>query len=202
VALTDEEIRNRLERQVNALEATTAPAGCPSEIVASVIGPTLGDAKCRLSEGDPLKVTVGETESTGDRERLPLGGGQVRHACMPRWSTSTRPFSTRARSCASGWPSVRRRGRASSAFQQRRRPRRLAVRNADAIGVTHSFVVFLRDGFPVNVVNPLKPVPQLCTIFCATANQIEVIIAQTEFGRGVLGVGGRPTTGGCRAPRR
>jgi uncharacterized protein len=64
----------------------------------------------------------------------------------------------------------------------------LAVRNAEAIGAGHAFVVFLSEGFPMNVLNPLKQVPELCTIFCATANQVEVIVAETDLGRGVLGV--------------
>jgi adenosine/AMP kinase len=70
----------------------------------------------------------------------------------------------------------------------------LAVRNAQAIGAGHSFVVFLRQGFPVNVLNAVKAVPELCTVFCATANPVEVVVARTEAGRGILGVidGGTP----------
>jgi adenosine/AMP kinase len=70
----------------------------------------------------------------------------------------------------------------------------LAVRNAQAIGAGHCFVVFLRQGFPVNVLNALKLVPELCTVFCATANPVEVVVARTDAGRGVLGVidGGEP----------
>ena len=64
----------------------------------------------------------------------------------------------------------------------------LAVRNAQAVGAGHSFVVFLRQGFPVNVLNALKLVPELCTIFCATANPVEIIVAQSGSGRGILGV--------------
>jgi len=64
----------------------------------------------------------------------------------------------------------------------------LAVRNAEAVGAGHSFVVFLRDGFPVNVLNAFKQVPEVCTIFCATANPVEIIVAETELGRGVVGV--------------
>jgi len=64
----------------------------------------------------------------------------------------------------------------------------LAVRNAEAIGAGHSFVVFLSEGFPVNVLNPLKQVPEVCTVFCATANQVELIVAETDLGRAVLGV--------------
>lgn len=64
----------------------------------------------------------------------------------------------------------------------------LAVRNALALGAGHSFLVFLREGHPVNVLNQLKQVPEVCRIFCATANQVEVVIAETEQGRGILGV--------------
>ena len=64
----------------------------------------------------------------------------------------------------------------------------LATANALAIGAGHSFVVLLREGFPVNVLNPLKAVPEVCTIFCATANPVDVLVAVTEHGRGVIGV--------------
>jgi len=66
---------------------------------------------------------------------------------------------------------------------------RLAQENARAIGAGHSFIVFLGEGFyPVNVLNALKIVPEVCRIFCATANPTEVIVAETDQGRGVLGV--------------
>jgi adenosine/AMP kinase len=64
----------------------------------------------------------------------------------------------------------------------------LAVRNALALGAGHSFIVFLREGFPVNVLNALKLVPEVCRIFCATANPVEVVVAETEQGRAILGV--------------
>lgn len=64
----------------------------------------------------------------------------------------------------------------------------LAVRNALAIGAGHCFVVLLREGYPVNVLNQLKQVAEVCTIFCATANPVEVLIAETALGRGILGV--------------
>ena len=65
----------------------------------------------------------------------------------------------------------------------------LAKKNALALGAGHSFIVFLGDGFfPVNVLNALKMVPEVCRIFCATANPAEVVIAQTGQGRGILGV--------------
>jgi adenosine/AMP kinase len=65
---------------------------------------------------------------------------------------------------------------------------KLAIKQAEAIAAGHTFVIFLRDGFPVNVLNAVKLVPEVCTIHCATANQVEVIVAETELGRGVVGV--------------
>ncbi len=64
----------------------------------------------------------------------------------------------------------------------------LATVNAGAIAAGHCFVVMLRDGFPVNVLNPLKAVPEVCGIFCATANPVEVVVAVTALGRGIVGV--------------
>src|ERR1700685_1059548 len=64
----------------------------------------------------------------------------------------------------------------------------VATRNASAVGAGHLFVVALRGGFPINVKNRILETPEVCTIFCATANPVEVIVAQTEQGRGVLGV--------------
>lgn len=72
----------------------------------------------------------------------------------------------------------------------------LAVRNADAIGAGHCFVVFLRHGFPVSVLNQVKAVPEVCRVFCATANPLEVLVAVTDLGRGILGVvDGEPPLG-------
>ncbi len=70
----------------------------------------------------------------------------------------------------------------------------LAVRHALAVGAGHSFLVLLRDGFPVNVLNQVKAVPEVCRVYCATANPVQVLVAETEQGRGVLGVvdGGSP----------
>jgi uncharacterized protein len=65
----------------------------------------------------------------------------------------------------------------------------LAKRNALAIGAGHSFIVFLGEGyFPVNVLNTIKAVPEVARVFCATANPTEVLVAETEQGRGILGV--------------
>jgi uncharacterized protein len=65
----------------------------------------------------------------------------------------------------------------------------LARKNAQAIGAGHSFIIFLGDGFyPINVLNALKAIPEVCHIFCASANQVEVLVSETELGRGILGV--------------
>ncbi|MEA3340261.1 MAG: adenosine-specific kinase [Chloroflexota bacterium] len=65
----------------------------------------------------------------------------------------------------------------------------LAQRNALALSAGHSFIIFLGEGFyPVNVLNAIKMTPEVCRIFCATANPVEVILVETEQGRGILGV--------------
>lgn len=65
----------------------------------------------------------------------------------------------------------------------------LARKNAMNIGAGHSFIIFLAQGwYPINVLNTIKMVPEVCRIFCATANPVEVIIAQTQTGRAILGV--------------
>ncbi len=64
----------------------------------------------------------------------------------------------------------------------------LAVRNAEAIAAGHSFVIMLRDGFPVNVMNQVKAVPEVCTVFCATANPVAILVAAAGDGRGIAGV--------------
>lgn len=71
---------------------------------------------------------------------------------------------------------------------------KLAVDNARAIGAGHCFIVFLKGGFPINVLNAVKQVPEVCRIFCATANPVEVVVGETEQGRAILGVvdGGSP----------
>ena len=64
----------------------------------------------------------------------------------------------------------------------------LAIKNIHSIGAGHTFIIILRDAFPINVLNAIKNCPEVCSIFCATANPVEVIIAETDLGRGVLGV--------------
>jgi uncharacterized protein len=71
-----------------------------------------------------------------------------------------------------------------------------AVKNASALSCGHSFIIFMENGFPLNILNTIKNVPEVCTIFCATANPVEVIVAETKQGRGILGViDGVKTTG-------
>lgn len=64
----------------------------------------------------------------------------------------------------------------------------LSQKNALNLGAGHSFIIFMRDMFPVNILNTIKNVPEVCRIFCATANPVEVIVAESELGRGILGV--------------
>ena len=65
----------------------------------------------------------------------------------------------------------------------------LAKRNALALQAGHSFILFLGAGFfPISILNPLKAVPEVCGIYCATANPVEVVLAESEQGRGILGV--------------
>jgi len=64
----------------------------------------------------------------------------------------------------------------------------LAIGNAEEIGAGHAFIIFLDGTFPINVLNRIKQVPEVCTIYCATANAVQVVIAETEKGRGILGV--------------
>jgi len=64
----------------------------------------------------------------------------------------------------------------------------LAAKNAAAIAAGHIFVIVMRDGCPINVLSRIKDVPEVCSIFCATANPVEVVVAESAQGRGVLGV--------------
>ena len=64
----------------------------------------------------------------------------------------------------------------------------IAQKNAMAIGAGHMFVIFMEKGFPVNILNTIKTVPEVCRIYCATSNPTEVVLAETEQGRAILGV--------------
>jgi hypothetical protein len=64
----------------------------------------------------------------------------------------------------------------------------LAKKNAYELSAGHSFIILLKNAYPINVLNAIKMVPEVCHIFCATANPVEVILAESESGRGILGV--------------
>jgi len=64
----------------------------------------------------------------------------------------------------------------------------LAKKNALNLSAGHSFIIFMKDMFPINILNAIKDVPAVCRIFCATANPVEVLVAETELGRGIIGV--------------
>lgn len=66
--------------------------------------------------------------------------------------------------------------------------KKIAEEYALKIGAGHSFIIFIKNAYPINVLRALKEVPEICTIFCATANSLEVIVAETEQGRGIIGV--------------
>ena len=63
-----------------------------------------------------------------------------------------------------------------------------AIANAQSIAAGHAFVISMREGYPINVLSRIREIPEICAIFCATANSVEVIVAETEQGRGILGV--------------
>jgi len=66
--------------------------------------------------------------------------------------------------------------------------KQMAQRNASALAAGHVFVVVMREGYPINVLGRIKDVPEVCSIFCATANPVQVVVAESEQGRGVVGV--------------
>ena len=72
----------------------------------------------------------------------------------------------------------------------------LAEKNAMAIGAGHSFLIFMQGGFPVSILNAVKGVTEVCSLFCATSNPAQVIVAETDQGRGILGVVDGVTPGG------
>lgn len=66
--------------------------------------------------------------------------------------------------------------------------KKLAAQNANEIGAGHSFIIYLKNAFPINALKAIKDCPEVCSIFCATANPVEVLIAETEQGKAILGV--------------
>lgn len=63
-----------------------------------------------------------------------------------------------------------------------------ATRNAQAVAAGHTFYISMRDGYPINILGRIRQIPEVCTIFCASANPVEVIVAESAQGRGILGV--------------
>jgi adenosine/AMP kinase len=78
--------------------------------------------------------------------------------------------------------------------------RDIAIRNAQVLGCGHTFVLVIQNAYPINVSNAIRNVPEVCTIFCATANPLEIVVAQSEQGRGVLGVIDGSSPKGIEAP--
>ena len=66
--------------------------------------------------------------------------------------------------------------------------KKLAIENALNIGAGHTFILFLKDAYPINVLNAIKNLSEVCSVFCATANDLEVVVAESEQGKGILGV--------------
>ena len=64
----------------------------------------------------------------------------------------------------------------------------MAIDNALAVGAGHTFIIFIKNAFPINILNQIKMIPEVCRIFCASANYLEVVVAQSAQGRGILGV--------------
>lgn len=78
--------------------------------------------------------------------------------------------------------------------------KQLAARNASALAAGHVFVVAMREGYPINVLGRIKDVPEVCSIFCATANPVQAVVAESEQGRGLLGVIDGAPPAGIEAP--
>ncbi|HEY6002846.1 MAG TPA: adenosine-specific kinase [Anaeromyxobacter sp.] len=134
-------------------------------------------AAVRIDKPDDVNVIVGQAHFIKTVEDL--------HEALAQVSAQLR-FGIAF--CESSGPRLVRRSGNDAALVE------LATRNASAIGAGHHFVVMLRDGFPVSVLNALKLVPEVCSIFCATANPVEVLVAVLPSGRGIVGVvdGGAP----------
>ncbi|WP_242393933.1 adenosine-specific kinase [Anaeromyxobacter oryzisoli] len=134
-------------------------------------------AAVRIDKPDDVNVIVGQSHFIKTVEDL--------HEALAASSPALR-FGIAF--CESSGPRLVRRSGNDQALTE------LATRNAQAIGAGHCFVVLLREGFPVSVLNALKLVPEVCAIFCATANPVEILVAATAAGRGIVGVvdGGVP----------
>ena len=124
-----------------------------------------------VDKPDDVNVVIGQAHFIKTVEDL--------HEAMVGVSSSLRFSWPSARPPGHGW--FRRTGNDPELVE-------LATRNAQAIAAGHCFVIFLRDGFPVNILNPVKAVPEVCTIHCATANPVDILVAVTPRGRGIVGV--------------
>jgi hypothetical protein len=78
----------------------------------------------------------------------------------------------------------------------------VATKNAEAIAAGHSFVILLKEAYPINFLNAIKQCPEVCTIHCATANPVEVLVTQTQLGRGIVGVVDGFSPKGVEAPEQ
>jgi adenosine/AMP kinase len=78
--------------------------------------------------------------------------------------------------------------------------REAAIRNAQALAAGHTFVIILQNAYPINVLTAVRGVPEVCSIFCATANPVEIILARSEQGRGIMGVIDGSTPKGIESP--
>jgi len=79
--------------------------------------------------------------------------------------------------------------------------KKAAADNALKLGCGHSFLIFLRDAYPINVLNTIQNVPEVCGIYCATSNPVEVIVTETQQGRGILGIINGASIKGVETPR-
>lgn len=66
--------------------------------------------------------------------------------------------------------------------------KKTAIENALSIGAGHTFILFIKNSYPINILNAIKNLSEVCSIFCATANEVEVIVAESQLGKGILGV--------------
>ena len=175
--------RAELRVVVPGQECRASESGAGAEIILGRVGAL----NCAILQGRNGSCNCSPSGSTSPKRPTSFSGRRI--SSRP-WKTCTRRWWARCRASSSAWRSARPRASAwCAARAPTRRMVELAKKNALALGAGHSFIVFLGDGFfPVNVLNALKMVPEVCRIFCATANPTEVVIAQTEQGRGILGV--------------
>ena len=120
----------------------------------------------------------------------------VNRILLRLWKTCMRQWLQQSRDCL-GWHFVKPQIRGWCAGAVRMKPVRISSAQCAASWCKYCFIIFLAAGFyPINVLNAIKQVPEVCHIFCASANPTEVLIAQTDLGRGIIGVvDGKPPLG-------